>query len=346
MNTIIVKTSKFRNLANAHINSHLHSTPAFIRIIPTDKCNLNCRYCWQKNDSLDEMSFSDFRLHLEKALTLKVGLITFLGGEPMLWGSLYDAISLCTKKNILTDLTTNATLLNSESIERLGKSGLDYLNISIDGVNISDISSKNFVFRNNLIEYLKFAKSKYRMHFRFNTVIFKNNFEDLKILIELSNSNNVQISLGFVVPPIDDRQLKNDSIYFKKGDKILLQEIVEYIIKKKKSGYPIIDPISYFENIFRFLDREVFWDCNYPTRYGWINVTPNGKIRSCTKKMDELDIKFQDLNTDKLIILRKTLREKVEKCNIDCYSNCAYDSYYYTHNKLQMLKKIMSRLKH
>jgi MoaA/NifB/PqqE/SkfB family radical SAM enzyme len=264
----------------------------------------------------------------------------------MLWGSLYDAISLCTKKNILTDLTTNATLLNSESIKRLGKSGLDYLNISIDGVNISDISSKNFVFRNNLIEYLKFAKSKYRMHFRFNSVIFKNNFEDLKTLLELSNTNNVQISLGFVVPPIDDRQLKNDSIYFKKGDHKLLQEIVEYIIKKKKSGYPIIDPYSYYENIFRFLDREVFWDCNYPTRYGWINVTPNGKIRSCTKKMDELDIKFQDLNTEKLKMLRETLREKVERCNIDCYSNCAYDSYYYTHNKLQMLKKIMSRLKH
>ena len=345
MNTILVKARKFGNLANAHISSHLNSTPAFVRIIPTDKCNLNCKYCWQKNDSPDEMSFSDFSLYLEKALSLKVGLITFLGGEPMLWKPLYDAINLCTKNNILTDLTTNATLLNSESIELLGKSGLDYLNISIDGVESSEISSKNFVFRHNLFEDLRLSKSKYRMHFRFNSVIFKNNFEDLKNLIEYSNSNNVQLSLGFVVPPIDDRQLKDDSIYFKKGDQKLLQEIVEYIIKKKRDGYPIIDPYSYFENIFRFLDREVFWDCNYPTRYGWINVTPNGKIRSCTKKMDELDIRFQDLNIEKLKILRETLREKVEKCNIDCYSNCAYDSYYYTHNKLQMLKKIMSRLK-
>lgn len=345
MNTILVKTSKFRNLVNAHISSHLHSTPAFVRIIPTDKCNLNCKYCWQKNDTLDEMTFPDFSLHLEKALSLKVGLITFLGGEPMLWNSLYDAISLCTEKKILTDLTTNGALLNPKSIELLGKAGLDYLNISIDGVGISEISSKNFVFRNNLIENLRLAKSKYRMHFRFNSVIYKNNFEDLKNLIELSNANNVQISLGFVVPPIDDRQLQDENIYFTKSDQKLLLEIVEYIIKKKKQGYPIIDPYSYFENIFRFLNREIFWDCNYPTRYGWINVTPNGKIRSCTKKMDELDIRFQELNIKKLKTLREILRDKVEKCNIDCYSNCAYDSFYYTHHKFQMLKKIMSRLK-
>jgi len=346
MNSILVKTAKFKNLINAHISSHLHSTPAFVRIIPTDKCNLNCKYCWQKDDTSNEMSFDDFSKNLEKASSLKVGLITFLGGEPMLWAPLYDAIALCSKKSILTDLTTNGTLLNPESIELLGKAGLDYLNISIDGLEPSPVSAKNSIIRKNLIEYLRAAKSKYRMHFRFNSVIYKNNFEDLKDLIEFAKEHNVQISLGFVVPPVSEIRRKDENIYFEKSDQKLLQEIVEYILKKKKDGYPIIDPDSYFENIFRFLDREKFWECNYPTRYGWINVTPDGKIRTCTKKMDEMDIKFQDLDANKLKDLRKILSEKVEECNIDCYSNCAYDSYFYTHHKLQMLKKIMSRFKH
>ncbi len=112
----------------------------------------------------------------------------------------------------------------------------------------------------------------------------------------------------------------------------------------KRSCPNYFDDIQYFENIFRFLNREHFWECNYPTRYGWINVSPNGKIRSCTKKMDELDFNFIDLNHNSYSKLREIFGSNVEKCNINCYSNCAYDSYFYTHNKIQMLKKVVSRI--
>ncbi len=343
MNTIFTKAAKIKNLAGAYLSSHLHATPAFVRMIPTDKCNLNCKYCWQKSDQSHEMSFEEFRKYLERAAGLKVGLITFLGGEPMLWNPLYDAIAHCSKKHILTDLTTNGTLLNNKSIEALGKAGLDYLNISVDGFEPDAVSSKNSVIRKNLVDSLKKAKKKYRMHFRINSVIYNNNFETVKALIAFSREHNVQISLGFVVPPVDGYDRSQGSIYFEQQDRELLQQIVDYILTKKKQGYPIIDPDAYFENIFRFLDREKFWECNYPTRYGWVNVTPNGKIRTCTKKMDELDIDFEDLDIYKLKDLRSVLKEKVQECNIDCYSNCAYDSYFYTHHKLQMLKKITSR---
>jgi MoaA/NifB/PqqE/SkfB family radical SAM enzyme len=344
MNSLFVKAAKFKNLAGAYLSSHMHSTPAFVRMIPTDKCNLNCKYCWQKADQSHEMSMDEFSRYLERAAGLKVGLITFLGGEPMLWNPLYDAIALCSRKRILTDLTTNGTLLNNKSIEALGRSGLDYLNISVDGFEPDAVSSKNSVIRKNLVDSLKKARKKYRMHFRINSVIYNNNFETVKALIAFAGENNVQISLGFVVPPVDGNERSEGGIYFGKTDRALLRAIVDYIIDKKKRGYPIIDPDSYFENIFRFLDREKFWDCNYPTRYGWVNVTPNGKIRTCTKKMDELDINFEDLDIYKLKDLRAVLKEKVQECNIDCYSNCAYDSYFYTHHKLKMLKKITNRL--
>lgn len=346
MNSILVKTAKFKNLVSAYISSYLYSTPAFVRMIPTDKCNLNCKYCWQKDDTSKEMTYEEFSQYLEKAVSLKVGLITFLGGEPMVWESLFDAISLCSKKHVLSDLTTNGTLLDQKSIMSLGEAGLDYLNISVDSLVPSRISVKNSINRDSLIKYLNEAKSKFRMHFRFNSVIFKNNFKNIKELIEFSKDNNVQISLGFIVPPFNNDQINEQSIYFEKTDNELLQEITEYILEKKRNGYPIIDPDSYFKNIFRYLNREKFWDCNYPTRYGWINVTPNGKIRTCTKKMDELDIKFMDLDLARLKNIREIMKNNVKECNINCYSNCAYDSYFYTHYKLQMFKKILTRLKH
>lgn len=346
MNTLIRKTAKFCNLIYGYLSTYSSYTPVFVRLIPTDRCNLSCQYCWQKSNSSTEMTFKEFNVYLKKAKQLNVGMITFLGGEPMLWESIYDAIAECSKKNILTDLTTNGLLLNAKTIKMLGESGLDYLNISVDGMTTTQITQKNSVIRNNLINDLKKAKAKYRMHFRLNSVIYKNNFEDIKRLIEFSKINNTQLSLGYVVPPLEKMHISKQDIYFGKQDKRDLQKIISYILLKKKNGYPIIDPDSYFKNIFRFLNREKFWDCNYPTRYGWLNVTPNGKIRSCTKKMDELNFNFVDLNSNNYRELRQIFDEKVKTCNINCYSNCAYDSYFYTHNKIQMLKKIAGRVTH
>lgn len=346
MARLALKSLKFLNLVNSHISSHFNSTPAFVRILPTDRCNLKCAYCWQLDNDSADMTIDEFKQYLVKASKLNVGMITFLGGEPMLWDSLYEAISECSNYHILTDVTTNGTLLTSETIDLLGKAGLDYLNISVDGFKKSSVTKKNSVIQKDLINVLKHAKKKYRMHFRINSVIFNNNYDDVKELIEFSRLHNVQISLGFIVPPTNGSEKNSQDIYFTQQDTDLLKEIVGYILQKKRSGYPIIDPDAYFENIFRFMNREKFWDCNYPTRYGWINVTPSGKIRSCTKKMDELDYNFLDLNRENLKEIRHILKSKVDECNIDCYSNCAYDSYFYTHHKLQILKKILNRIAH
>lgn len=72
--------------------------------------------------------------------------------------------------------------------------------------------------------------------------------------------------------------------------------------------------------------------CNYGKRFGWLNVTPSGRIRSCTKKMDELPVRFTDLTPARIRALRQRYREAVRSCNLDCYSNCAYNGYYFFRN--------------
>lgn len=343
MNAILNKPGKFLNLLNANISKNITNTAAFVRIIPTDFCNLDCKYCWQRNKDPYSMKFEDFRNYIDKAITLKTGVVSFLGGEPLLWEHIYDAIALCSQKKLITDLTTNGTLLDADSIERLGRAGLDYLNISVDGVKRDGVSSKNSIFRKNVLKDLKKIRKKYHTHIRINSVIYNNNFEQTKELIEFSKLNNIKISLGFIVPPIEYKQY--GSQYFTKENAPLLGELVSHIIAKKRERYPIIDPEAYFLNIFRFLDKEKFWDCNYPTKYGWINVSPRGKIRSCTKKMDEMDIDFLSLNSEKIAEMRVALSRKVSECNQSCYSNCAYDSYYFRHNKGELFKKAIPRKK-
>lgn len=343
MSRMWLKSRKFMHLVRANVSSKVLATPAFVRMIPTDRCNLDCGYCWQHDQNSSDMSLDEFMRCLDHAVRLRVGLVTFLGGEPMLWEHLTTAIAACSERHMLTDMTTNGSFLDERTLQELGRAGLDYLNISVDGLEASEVSKKRSIAREGLLDALKEARARYGIHFRLNAVIFKNNFEAIKELIEFVGEHRVQLSLGFVVPEICS-EVADDAIDFTGRDTDLLHEIVTYILDKKKSGYPIIDPDSYFTGVFRFLRGEHFWDCNYPTRYGWINVTSNGKIRSCTKAMDERDVRFVDLDRGKVAELRQAYKEKVARCNVHCYSNCAYDSYYYTHHKGEMAKRIVKRV--
>ncbi|MEN6385820.1 MAG: radical SAM protein [Phycisphaerales bacterium] len=342
---MLKKAAKFMNLYNSYVVSCFFARTPFVRMIPSDKCNLKCKYCWQRREESYEMTMEEFERHLAKAKKLNVGIITFLGGEPMAWPLIFDAIQKCTDKNVLTDMTTNGTLLDDKTIQQLGTAGLDYLNISVDGMNPSVVTAKNSIFRKDILHLLKEAKKRFRMHFRINSVIYKNNFEEIKAMINFAKDQNIQISLGYIVEPLAKQQNEGSGIHFRLEDKQLLDEIIDYIVNKKRQGYPIIDPEEYFKNVYKYLRGEKFWNCNYPTKYGWVNISPDGRIRSCTKKMDELDLRYDELDINMIKNLREVLAQKTAVCNVHCYSNCAYDSFYYTHHKFQMLKKVLNRIR-
>lgn len=334
----IKKVKKYLNLLTAYIRAGKFTTTPFVRIIPIDRCNLNCDYCWQHSDNSKEITEQEYKLIIEKAKKMRVGMINFLGGEPLIWAHIYSAISLCNKYNIMTDITTNGTLLNEETLNKLGESGLDSLNISVDG----KTTEKNIeLLKNNMISINKVRK-KYGIIVRINAVLYKNNFEEIKELIEYCNLKKLPLSIGYVVQNVNEKTKKTEnSIYFKEEDSELIREIVSYIKEKIAKGYKIIDPIEYFENIEKFMRREKFWECNYSGKYGWINVIGNCKIRSCTKKMDDTGYNFLEIEKEDIIKLKENFKLKIDKCNRECYSNCAYDSFFYTKNKIKFLKKII-----
>ncbi|MCL1788165.1 MAG: radical SAM protein [Defluviitaleaceae bacterium] len=326
-----MKPLKYLNFTKCYNISYFSPTALFVRIIPTDNCNLNCAYCFQKKDNAASMTWEMFVKILDKAIELRVGLISFLGGEPMIWEHIYDAIALCTKHNILTDMTTNGTLLDDVTIQKLGNAGLDYLNVSVDTQSSSIVSKKNVIFDKSVLASLKAAEKDLDVKLRVNSVIYNNNFDDIKLLLDVAHEVKIPLSLGFIVPDLGDTHSKE--IYFTEEDTGLLNEIVLYILQKKKEGYSVIDPDAYFTNVFKFLKRENFWECNYPTKYGWLNVTSDGAVRGCTKKMDDTGFDFLSLTTEKIVALKKSLEAPVKACNPYCYSNCAYDSSYYKSNK-------------
>ena len=107
----------------------------------TEKCNLNCKYCYEKNKGTLELSFNDIKniMDIEVKNKSKTCGITFFGGEPLLKKDLiYETINYAKKlekeNNIkfLYSITTNGTLIDDEFI-RIAKQNDFLIGYSLDG---------------------------------------------------------------------------------------------------------------------------------------------------------------------------------------------------------------------
>ncbi|RCX19412.1 radical SAM protein with 4Fe4S-binding SPASM domain [Anaerobacterium chartisolvens] len=112
-----------------------------IYISLTDKCNLNCIYCFNKEERHNRISkSSDFIISKEKVVevlnefkALKGSKVIFTGGEPTLNNHLIDICSEAKKIGLETHFITNGTLLNSIDIGKLAEYA-DGFTISLDSV--------------------------------------------------------------------------------------------------------------------------------------------------------------------------------------------------------------------
>lgn len=106
--------------------------PIFVHIRATDKCNLNCPYCYTK-DNTDNKDMSD-----EKMLELlslcdqkEVLSITWTGGEPFTRNSICSFINKVHEMKIYQTVLTNGTLLTDEILDSIPRDNL-MLQISLN----------------------------------------------------------------------------------------------------------------------------------------------------------------------------------------------------------------------
>jgi len=110
------------------------SKPTNISLTVSSVCNLRCKQCdiW-KNKNNTKLTYAEIKtliLQLKKWLgdyTLVLG-----GGEPFLNPDTVKIIEFASKNSILTSTNTNGTLINETKAEEIVKSGLSFINFSID----------------------------------------------------------------------------------------------------------------------------------------------------------------------------------------------------------------------
>jgi radical SAM protein with 4Fe4S-binding SPASM domain len=100
----------------------------------TQACNLQCRHCCRNAGTPQgvELSRSE-KLHvLDELAANDVPLLTFSGGEPLLADDFWLLLGQAHERGFHVSVATNGTMLSTEVVDRLARTGADYVEVSID----------------------------------------------------------------------------------------------------------------------------------------------------------------------------------------------------------------------
>ena len=131
---------KFKKLGKILLTGNISFlwAPKRIGLIPTLKCNLNCKVCHQKDIRRAceyEMSLAEINNKLREIKKDGYHLINFVGGEVFVNKKRgFDILDLAERHKFLFSVATNGFRLEKEDIEKLSKyRGLVEVAVSLDG---------------------------------------------------------------------------------------------------------------------------------------------------------------------------------------------------------------------
>ena len=115
--------------------------PIHVTIFPTLACQLNCAYCFCRNQYKDgeELSLEDFTTGIDTLAKYGTKAIEFAGGgEPLMWSHFNKAVELAYSKGLKLSLITNGIALKDIPIDILEK--FVWIRISVTSIeNIKNV---------------------------------------------------------------------------------------------------------------------------------------------------------------------------------------------------------------
>lgn len=99
----------------------------------TDRCNSKCKMCDIPAEKTKELSSSQWKQVIRDASLIGAQTIVFSGGEPLLREDIFELIDFVKDNSMSACITSNGYLIDEGVASKLSQSGVDVVNISIDG---------------------------------------------------------------------------------------------------------------------------------------------------------------------------------------------------------------------
>lgn len=130
------KTGNVKLLANKFISFDCLSFPRTVYWECTERCNYKCIHCYTSSglkNSYTGLPFGIVKKLINEMDRYGTEFFSIGGGEPLLYPHLFKVLEYANNKGLTIEMTTNASLITRETIKKLIKSGLKFIQVSLDG---------------------------------------------------------------------------------------------------------------------------------------------------------------------------------------------------------------------
>lgn len=315
----------------------------------TYRCNLNCPYCYIGEDrNKNELSTGEWQNVIGQIPFY--GIITLVGGEPLLRNDFNEILEFSCKKALKkVHVVSNGILLDKDKINSFKKHRPVLLSVSLDGYaethdnnrgkagifdkilsNLENLKSqapeqmidiKTIVLKNNLDDLVKLYKLCTRENFNFLSVSFlrNNHWKQNSILQESfipEFNENYPIEQYFDIEHFKEVYKELESLSKKSKVKLRFSPKFEY------TNNPVEKIEEFFKTSANTPVNQIYYPCYYP--YSDIMINPEGFVYPCLslKIGNVRDKRIRDLyNEPKYCCFRKNLKASggvIGACQMCC----------------------------
>ncbi len=294
----------------------------------TDRCNLDCSYCTEYDNSQPHPPLEDLKAWLRKIRELGTMRIALVGGEPLTHPDIVELVRYCRELGFATSLTTNGFLLTKAKLQALEEAGLQVMQISVDRMTPSPITKKTFKTILPKLDYFK--DSKISLHI--TGVLCDDTLPESTAVLETGLARGI---------PTEVRLVHADPTSFyrvQRGSPAALKNFIEWMIQRKQNGEKIHTNEAVLDYQLSLLNgTPTEWTCM--AGYKLFFVSAQGKFWECSMVKTEkhiMDITLEDLHAN--------YRKK--PCQVGCGVYCAVSTSLLVENPAKVVgKEIVARAK-
>ncbi|HVF71774.1 MAG TPA: radical SAM protein [Chthoniobacterales bacterium] len=294
----------------------------------TDRCNLDCSYCTEYDNSKAHPKLEDLKLWIKKIRDLGTMRIALVGGEPLTHPDVVEIVRYCRELGFATSLTTNGFLLTRKLLKDLEDAGLQVMQISVDRMTPSPITKKSFKTILPKLDYFK--DSKVRLHI--TGVICADTLPESKAVLETGLARGIPTEVRLVhADPLSRFRVE-------RGNKEELAAFIDSMIERKRAG----EKIHTNEAILQYqkgllLGEPLDWTCT--AGYKLFFVSAQGIFWECSMVHGQkhiMDITPDDLHAN----------HRKKSCQAGCGVYCAVSTSLLVQNPVSVIsKEIVNRAK-
>lgn len=252
--------------------------PVLVNFEVTMRCNARCGFCdyWKTPAATRASELTSFA---DAAREFKPMLVTFTGGEPLLRKDLEQLVAgvRAAVKLTYVQLITHGGMLTLDRAKSLWDAGVDQFNISLDYLDERHDDARGIPgLAAKILDVVPRMKAAGIGAIRFNTVIKRDNLDQLMPIVEKAASMNCGVNFSLYT----DSKNGNTDHLLEASHMQQLSDVIQSLLDYKNFKRGVISNSDYYlEQIPRYSRGEMTELCE--SGESTIHIDPHGMVRRC-----------------------------------------------------------------